>query len=107
MPPGVRGDRGTTAAPTSGRSNVTLGTSGGAQSVTIDGQTFVGTGQQGQSGASGSPDPIIAGRPALFLLGLDKGTTSKREACPGWMQTSGLDYCIRPQDQLRPVDVRR
>ena len=101
-----RGDRGTAAAPTSGRPGVTFGTSGGAQSVTVDGQTFVGS-TQGQSGSTSGLAPVIAGRNANFLLGPDKGTTSKREACPGWMQTSGLDHCIRPQDQLRPADARR
>jgi hypothetical protein len=76
----------------------TTGNTTGIGTETINGQTFVGT-TQGQSGASGSPDPVVAGQPVLVLLGPDKGTTSKREACPGWMQTSGLDHCIRPQDQ--------
>ena len=84
------------------RPGVTFGPSTGTSpgSATVNGQTITGT-VQGQSGASGSPSPIIAGRPATFLFGPDKGTTSKREACPGWMQKSGLDYCIRPQDQRR------
>lgn len=106
----VRGghDGGSAATATSGRPGVTANQpgNGGNGSVTVDGQTFVGN-PQGQSGSSGSPSPVIAGQNANFLLGMDKGTTSKREACPGWMQTSGLDHCIRPQDQLRPADLRR
>jgi hypothetical protein len=79
----------------------TIGNTSGIGTETVNGQTIVGT-VQGQSGASGSPGPFFP-----VLLGPDKSTTSKREACPGWMQTSGLDHCIRPQDQLRPQDVRR
>lgn len=103
-----RSDRaGAAAASDSGsRSNVTFGTSGGQQSVTINGQTFVGT-TQGTSGSTSGLAPVIDGRNANFLLPNGKGTTSKREACPGWMQTSGLDHCLRPQDQLRPADLRQ
>src|SRR3954447_27074983 len=104
-----RSDPASAPAPTSdssSRSNVTFGTSGGAGSVTINGQTFVGT-TQGTSGSASGLAPVIDGRNANFLLPNGKGTTSKREACPGWMQTSGLDHCLRPQDQLRPADLRR
>lgn len=104
-----RSGRAGAAAATGGSSsgaNVTSGTSGGQQSVTINGQTFVGT-TQGTSGSTSGLAPVIDGRNANFLLPNGKGTTSKREACPGWMQTSGLDHCLRPQDQLRPADLRR
>ena len=95
-----RSDRESAAAPTSSRSNATSGAAVGGQAVS-------GGNPYGTSGSTSGLAPVVDGRNANYLLGPDKGTTSKREACPGWMQTSGLDYCIRPQDQLRPADVRR
>jgi hypothetical protein len=99
----IRGEQGGGRS-TAGQPAVTFGTTtlGNTQvgTETINGHTFVGT-TQGQSGASGSPSPVVAGRVVDVLVGQGRSTTSKREACPGWMQKSGLDTCIRPQDQQR------
>jgi hypothetical protein len=66
----------------------TIGNTAGIGTETIDGQAAVGT-TRGQSGSTSGLAPVIAGRNVNVLLGPDRGTTSKREACPGWTTASG------------------